>query len=239
MIAFTCDIDWAPEEIIADVISLFDNYRVKCTFFSTHHSLLLSKTEKRQFETAIHPNFNPILSGKSDLRPVDILDELLETHPEAKGVRSHALLQNTNILQLFADKNLVYDSNIFLPYDNGIRAFRLWNGLVRIPYNWEDEVHWSYGYQFDDTRMNPVESGLRIFNFHPVHIYLNTENKYRFNEAKKHLGDPVKLKEYRNTEIKGVRDTLISLLEYIKLNKIDTFRMIDIAWDVIKKENLI
>lgn len=236
MIVFTSDIDWANEEIIADVISLFDKYGVKCTFFSTHHSPLLSKTDKKQFEIGIHPNFNPIFSGKTKKRPIDIIDELLDIHPEAKGVRSHAILQSTNIIQLFAERNLIYDSNIFLPYEHNIKAFKLWNGFVRIPYNWEDEVHWSYGYQFDESQMNLNNESLCIFNFHPIHIYLNTENKYRFKIAKIYYDDPIKLLEYRNFEILGARDMLISLLEYIKINKIETYRMIDLAWDILKKD---
>lgn len=234
MIVFTSDIDWAPEEVIADTLNLFEVYGVKCTFFSTHHSLELAKSNKKLFETGIHPNFNPILSGSSDKRPEDILDELLDIHPEAQGIRSHSMMQSTNLLQLFADKKLLYDANHFLPYQPDIKPFKLWTGMVRIPYNWEDDVHWAYGYSFDECGMDINSDKLVIFDFHPIHIFLNTENKYRYNEAKKFYSDPKKLINYRNKDVIGTRDLLISLLTYCKQNRIETHKMIDVAIDFLK-----
>lgn len=233
MIAFTCDIDWAPEEVIADTISLFEKYNVKCTFFSTHHSEELSKCNKKLFETAIHPNFNLLLTGSSPKTFDDILDEILDIHPEARGVRSHSMMQSSVILKKFADKNLIYDANHFLPYCKNVKPFKLWTGMVRIPYNWEDDVHWTYGYDFDRSRIDLMDEGLNIFDFHPIHIFINTENKYRYLEAKKFNHDAQKLLEYRNTEIKGTRDLLISLLEHCKDNKILTKTHIEIANDFI------
>ena len=233
MIVFTSDIDWAPEEVIADTLNLFEFYGIKCTFFSTHHSLELAKSNKNLFEIGIHPNFNPILSGKSDKRAIDVIDEILDIHPEARGVRSHSMLQSTNILQLFTEKGLLYEANHFMPYQTGLKPYKLWNGMVRIPYNWEDDVHWSYGYSFDDSGMDINSEELIIFDFHPIHIFLNTENKYRYNEAKKFYNDPKVLLNYRNKEVRGTRDLLISLLSYCRQNNTDTLKLGNIAIDFL------
>jgi len=230
MIAFTSDIDWGPEAVIEDTISLFELFDVKCTFFSTHHSSALAGSNKKLFETGIHPNFNPILKGNTDKSFDDILDEILDIHPEALGVRTHTMLQSIPMLQKFADKKLLYDANNFLPYQTGLKPMKLWNGLVRIPYNWEDDVHWAYGYSFDDCRMNLDSDELIVFDFHPIHIYINTENKYRYSEAKKYYNDPEKLLEYRNNEVPGTRDLFISLLKHCKSNKIQTHKLKDIAY---------
>ena len=114
MLAFSIDIDWAPEEVIIDTLSLFEKYGVKCTIFSTHNSYAVIKSNRKLFEVAIHPNFNPFLTG-TDKQVDDVIDELIELHPDAKGVRSHSLMQSTGINQRFADKGLVYDSNLLLP----------------------------------------------------------------------------------------------------------------------------
>lgn len=50
MLAFTCDIDWAPEEVIADTLNIFEILGVKCTMFSTHHSLELTKSNRKLFD---------------------------------------------------------------------------------------------------------------------------------------------------------------------------------------------
>lgn len=228
MIAFTSDIDWAPEAVIADTISIFETYGVKCTLFATHNSKELRNCNKKLFEIAIHPNFNPVLT-ENNISVDDVLDEILEIYPDAEGVRSHSMMQSTNLLSKFATKNLIYDSNHFLPYCTGLKPFKLWTGMVRIPFNWEDDVHWAYGYTFNDCHINLEQEGLNVFNFHPIHIYLNTENKYRYTEASKYYKEHVKLLQYRNIEIKGTRDLLISLLEFVKQNKIETKTQIEIA----------
>lgn len=233
MLAFSCDVDWAPEEVIQDTLNLFESYGVKCTFFSTHHSLTLAKANRKLFEVGIHPDFHPLLRGQTSKTYEDILDELLDIHPEAVGVRTHTMMQSVPMLQKFADRKLLYEANTFMPYQHGLKAFRLWNGLVRIPFNWEDDVHWAYGYSFEDHRMD-IESGdLVVFDFHPVHIFLNTENKFRYNEAKNYLNDPKKLLDYRNSEVPGTRDLLINLLKTCKEKELETNKLKDIAYSCL------
>ena len=238
MIAFTCDIDWASEEIIEDTLNLFELFGVKCTLFSTHHSLQLAKCSRKIFEIGIHPDFTPAINGNSNRTTDDILDEILDIHPEAQGVRCHTLFQNIALLHKFADKNLLYDANNLMPYQINLRPFKLWNKLVRIPYNWEDDVHWAYGYSFDDSRIDLNSEGLLIFDFHPIHIYLNTENKYRYNEAKKYMNNSSKLLEYRNSEVPGTRDLLLNLLKHCKSNDIKTYKLKEIAFDCLQNNFL-
>ena len=238
MIAFTCDIDWAPEEVIEDTLNLFEVFNVKCTFFSTHHSLHLSKANKKLFEIGIHPDFTPLLDNNSKKSLDDILDDIIDIHPEALGVRTHTMVQSIGLLQKFAEKKLLYEANSFMPYQTGLKPFRLWNNLVRIPYNWEDDVHWAYGYSFDDSRINLEIEGLTVFDFHPIHIFLNTENKFRYNEAKKYYDDPKKLLEYKNTELPGTRDLLMNLLKQIKSSNIQTHKMKDIAYSCLQDKFL-
>ncbi|MBZ0202760.1 MAG: hypothetical protein IT281_07825 [Ignavibacteria bacterium] len=234
MIAFTCDVDWAPEEVIEDTLNLFEVFGVKCTFFSTHHSINLTKSNKKLFEIGIHPDFTPLLGNNSSKSLEDILDEIIDIHPDAIGVRTHTMVQSIALLQKFAEKKMLYEANSFMPYQTGLKPFRLWNNLVRIPYNWEDDVHWAYGYSFDDSRINLDSDDLIVFDFHPIHIFLNTENKFRYNEAKKYYDDPKKLQEYKNTDLPGTRDLLMNLLKQIKSSNIQTHKMKDIAYSTLQ-----
>ena len=45
---------------------------------------------------------------------------------------------------------------MFLPYHDQIKPYKAGNDLVRIIYNWEDDVHWIYKKSFDDFDINPV-----------------------------------------------------------------------------------
>ena len=235
MIGFTADIDWVPDEVISDTISIFEKYSAKCTFFSTHHSEVLTSCNKKLFEVAIHPDYSPVLKGKTSKTIFDILDEILDIHPNAKGVRTHHLIESIDLLDKYASKKLTYDSSMMLPYMESLKPFTLWNGLIRIPFNWEDDVHWSYGYSFDTVEFSSPGDELNVFNFHPIHIFLNTENKYRYYEAKKYLSNPAKLKELKNKEIKGTRDFLIMILEKCSAMNFETHTQYDIAISHLSK----
>lgn len=221
MILFTCDIDWAPEEIIADTLALFEKYRVKCTFFATHKSVVVLKYDRSLFEIGLHPNFNPLLDG-SGTKLTDaakVLKQLSSIYPKAKGVRSHSIVQGTTIIKEFFKQGLLYDVNLLLPYQSNIKPFKLWDGFIRVPYNWEDDTHWLYGHPFSQTNLD-LKASLNILNFHPIHIFLNTENQERYDRAKKFYQDPKRLKQYINTSKPGTRDLLVSLLKWSQKRKI-------------------
>lgn len=228
MIVFTSDIDWAPDEIIDYTLSIFEKYGVKATLFATHASPEITTCNKSLFETAIHPNFNPLLEGKNGTAD-DVIDRLLDIYPEAKGVRSHCMLQSFPLLNKFADKKLMYDSNQFIPYADGVTPFSIWNGMVRIPYNWEDDIHFIYKYPFNNSRIDLDSNNLNVFDFHPIHIFLNTSSEEDYLNAKKYYQDPDKLKGFRNNSKAGTYDLLISLLESVKSENLNSFTMKEIA----------
>jgi hypothetical protein len=60
VIYFTSDIDWAPDEVIEDMLSIFDKYNQKCTLFATHESGSIINA-KNIHEIGIHPNFNSLI----------------------------------------------------------------------------------------------------------------------------------------------------------------------------------
>lgn len=211
MIFFTSDIDWAPDEVIDDMLTIFDKYNQKCTMFATHDSGSI-KNARGIHEIGIHPNFNPLFSqNKQDSNAEKIIDDLMALYPESVGVRSHSTTTSSGLLDLFYRKGLKYDSNLFIPYQD-VRPFALWNGFVRIPYNWEDDVHYLYNKSFANPELT-FDLDYLIFDFHPIHVFLNTEKESRYINAKKFYKDPTKLLEFRNNSTPGARTLLISLLE--------------------------
>lgn len=232
-VAITADVDWAPDAVIKYMISLFETKKIRCTFFCTHFSEVLLSADKELFELAIHPNFNPLIEGQVGTTD-KIIDNLMSIYPHAKGVRSHCMFQSTGILNQFANRGLIYESNHFLPYHTNVSPFLLWNGMVRLPYIWEDDIHWSYGNNFDNLNINLKDSGLKIFDFHPIHIYLNTTNGDHYLRAKKFYQNPAELQEFRNDgmHVKGAKDALMKLFQEIEEKQLETFKLIEIASEI-------
>lgn len=224
MIAITLDIDWAPEAVIKDSLNLFEKYEVKCTLFATHYSPFIDQCNRNLFEVSIHPNFNDLIDGKAHTVSASmILDELIRIYPEAKGVRSHSMTQSSKLLALFKSKGLLYDSNQFIPYNFNMKPYKCWTGIKRIPYNWEDDIHFAYGKKFDfNFGLIYNEDENYIFDFHPVHIYLNTDCQGTYDKAKIYYHDAEGLKKCRNTGEQGVRNYLENLLKFIVDKNIQT-----------------
>lgn len=232
---FTSDIDWAPEEVIADTIELFNKYNVKCTLFCTHQSSVIDSIRKDEnFELGIHPNFLPLMNHQKGTIQ-EAIEKVLEIVPQAKGVRSHSMVQSTPLFQIFKDYGLKYEANTNLPYKSEIEPYRLWNGLVKVMHNFEDDIHFMYGYPFDDTKISNYGNKLNVFCIHPIHIFLNTDAEITYNQAKIHYQNPKELIKFRNKKTFGTRDLLIDLLE----NHYSFFNSSITVYEYLKTENFI
>ena len=187
----TIDFDWASDGVLADSIDLVEEYGVPTTWFVTHDTPLLARLRDVQFfELGIHPNFNYLLIGddRAGRDAAEVIDRLLTIVPEAKSVRSHSTTQNSALLDLFVRYGLSHESNTFLPFQAGVplKPWRLWSGLTRVPYFWEDDVECFYGLGSRAWTLHDLfeMEGIKVFDFHPIHIYLNTEHMNRYERTK-------------------------------------------------------
>jgi hypothetical protein len=222
---FTFDVDWAPESVIEDTLNILDSYGISGTFFATHYSNVLKQIEKEgKHEIGIHPNFNPLLNGQPGTGNYQrTIDDLLEMYPSAVGLRSHSLAHSCPMLIYSLEKNIKYDSNIYIPFGKDIKPFDYF-GLTRIPYNWEDDGQWVSGKTFDDCELD-LNSNLNIFSFHPIHIYLNTHSQQMYDSLKHFYQVPEELLKNRNNEVKGTRDLLLNLLNACKTGQLRTMTL--------------
>lgn len=181
----TFDIDWASDEILSHTLDLIEKYDVSATFFCTHATKLLERMrENSKIELGIHPNFNFLVNG--DFRYGKNMNEIFEYYlkiiPDAVSVRSHDLTQKTEYLSLFKRHGLKYDCNLYLPYNSGIvnKPFKHFDHhTIRVPHYWEDDVHCLYNDEWSIDKYLAYK-GIRVFDFHPIHIALNSENIDRY-----------------------------------------------------------
>ncbi len=218
-IFLTFDLDWVCDDILADTINIVERADVEATWFITHYTPLLARLrENPKFELGIHPNFNNILAGSPDSvngeKAEDTVDKLLALVPEARSVRSHSMTQSSSLLTLFAEKGLSHDCNHFIPHqiELNLRPWLLWNGLIKVPYFWEDDIAALYNEDFGEFGRLLYCEGLKVFDFHPIHVFLNTENMDRYEDSRPYHRAPEKLLRFRNRGT-GTRTALKILLE--------------------------
>jgi hypothetical protein len=177
--AVTIDVDWAPDVVIDHTARLLLEREVRATWFVTHASPAIDRLRQRPdlFELGIHPNFRAGSTHGAD--EAGVLEHCLSLVPDAITMRSHSLLCSTPLLALVLETTPIrVDSSLLLMHATGLSPFTFtWNRqtLVRVPLVWEDDLvmeeepsSWSLDTAWLD------EPGLKVFDFHPIHVYLNS-----------------------------------------------------------------
>ena len=176
----TLDVDWAPDYAIDYAAKLLIEADVRATWFVTHESPAIERLRQypKLFELGIHPDFLPgTTHGNTDS---EVLNHCMSLVPNARVVRTHGLVQSSNLLEKIIDETSVrLDVSLFLPHAKALQPvsyhWEYGKCLVRLPYMWEDDFEmvrpnsvWDLGKMIKDG------SGLMIMDFHPIHIFLNS-----------------------------------------------------------------
>lgn len=186
----TFDIDWAPDWCIFQIAEILIQKKLKATWFVTHKSPAIQRLREHPnlFELGIHPNF---LEGSTQgINPHDVMKFLLNIVPEARSMRTHGLMQSSHLIKMMVEEfKLEYDVSLFLPNTPNIRPHLLHTSrnkyVVRIPYFWEDDIEMiSLNPNFSSRNPKYYFPGLKIFNFHPIHVCLNSRSLDNYNVCK-------------------------------------------------------
>ena len=184
-VALTTDIDWAPDYAVEATLRLVDAAGFPITAFATHRTAVLRGLGPA-VEIGLHPdNTRPDPVHRFSRK----LPDLLEMYPEAKGLRCHRNFFGQNISDLATDAGLLYDASMFLWRQPFAQCYVDYNGLVKIPYTWEDGIHVDLNRPLDIAELQLDTPGLKILNVHPMLIYLNAPNDRLRRSACKGITD--------------------------------------------------
>jgi hypothetical protein len=209
-VCLTFDADWAPDWCLAECYRLCADHGAGATFFITDASpALVTIAADPAFELGIHPNFMPAsthgLSQADVVRHcLDLLQQYVKTGPASVSLRTHCLFQSSGLFAALSRLDVDFtDVSLFLP---GMPArpfpFHITEEgreIWRVPYMWEDDLHalTPPPNTYCCNSMNSSNNkwicrekalqmpGVKIFNFHPVHVCLNMESMSRYEALKR------------------------------------------------------
>ena len=193
-IALSMDVDWAPDFVLQEILPWFLSHGLPLTIFATHPSQYLKKFAAENYagiELGIHPNF----SQKFD---VDKIDFLLAYYGQVSGSRSHRNIAGRNVSDLLRAHNISYDSSYILWRTPFTQVSETYNGILNIPYVWEDGYHLETSTPLEDQFLPLDTPGLKVLNFHPVLLYLNCTDD-----------------DQRKKAVRGIKDLTMVTKEYL------------------------
>lgn len=211
------DIDWAEDAVLLDTISILELSKIKATFFVTHYSSVLERVYNNPlFEIGIHPNFDPLLRGDSSKSAFDIVRSLCNICSSPTVLRSHAMTTSGRWIDLFQDQGITHISNYFMYGLTNITPFAHINGLIEAPVFFADDgLIYQQSKNLLTYNLNhflSVYPGLQVYNFHPIHLFLNTESLTHYSLARSHLNQPSMLLKLRS-HANGPRDWLNRIIK--------------------------
>ena len=213
ILVFTCDIDWASDYAIGQTLALCKEYSIPLTVFITHKSSVIESAPKELVNIGLHPNF---MSGSSQGNSIEeVLDFLFALHPNAECYRAHRYYDVNDVTDHMPKRGILYDSNVCTLLDD-VFPFVHRSGIIRFPVFFEDGA---YLYHNSELRLSAIERrlfarGIRVINFHPMHLMLNTP----YFQYTRDIKDRVSRKEWgamKEAVIKKIRysgDGITSML---------------------------
>ena len=214
VIVFSMDTDWAHDYVLEYALALFKKHSLAVTVFATHGTKLLEKMNKH-LEVGIHPDF---LNCEDHAFTIN---KMLTMYPNARGVRAHNLFEYSRLLKLYKKGGINWDSSQLLYLCPFIQPYRHPSGLVRLPIFWEDDDYLSFNPRWDIGSLGLERPGVKCFDFHPIHLYLNSFSMNAYNKAREGGFSRQVLQRYRRNErSKGVLFFFELLCGYIRAHKL-------------------
>ncbi len=224
-ICLSIDVEWAHPSVLADLVRLLDERGLPATFFCTGPDII----DVPGHERGIHPNFRGdgdaarafvAQHGIDALRDQPrfyrfVIEWVLQFAPGARGVRGHSLHYDSQLLGIYRDHELVYDSSYQLPLAQGIRPCWKECGIIELPIFFNDYFELRTGATGGDPAALKLDGpGLKILNFHPNILYLNASDLPHYDSTKSFYHDPDRLLAARRTG-PGTRDLFQRVLDHV------------------------
>ena len=206
--------------MIKDLLDIFRRNRIPLTVFVTHESKIIEKeySGRRRRFVGLHPNFLKGSTHGEDY--MDIISNVVNIWGDARGFRSHSFYDHNRISDEFVRRGFKYVSNLSLDLQPDIVPLRHVSGIIRFPLFFEDYGYLSRYETFNFSELvNSLNcNGMKIFDFHPIHICMNTpsidyyegfKDKWNVSNWESFIYDGY-----------GARSLLIDLLSFVRETEI-------------------
>ena len=236
VIAITIDTDWAPVECIQATLSILETFEVPATIFAT---VDVPRQLLGEYDLGVHPNFQGATQDYDSIEKE--ISRCLSRFPSAKGMRAHGLVTSARHHFVVRDcfPQIKYISNYYMPYVDHIRPFVTESQSIELPIYWMDNLHleMNKGIELESLLKIVERPGLKVFAFHPFHIFINSLTKEHFEEAKDSYDSPRDLLSYRSGG-NGVRTFFEALLSVGKKRNYPMVTCQDVIADFQKMHDI-
>ena len=221
LVVFTADQDWAPEwacEIFVDEIV---KHAIPLHIFRTNSSEVVdAAVNGGHFTQGWHPNFKANSTHGTSIQAV--IETMRAIAPTSRTVRAHSYFESSEIWDFLFRSGQVVESHGVTAMEENLVPIKMASGLLRIPVFFEDDVLMrdSPGdLNLSLLKRRLLTPGMKVLDFHPIHIALNSRSVSHYEEIKPHLG---KIRfDTDSTNIRGIRNVLLEIVDFVNQNALE------------------
>lgn len=238
-VCLTVDVDWANNDVLADLRSMFDERNLKATFFVTHAGVDVPGHER-----GIHPNFRrngdvmraverELLANNNRVDEADlhrqVIGEFKKFAPEAVGVRGHSLHYDSQLLPAYREFGFEYDSTYQIPLLTDLRPFWKEYDLLELPIYFNDHFELkSHATNFELRNLKLDQPGMKVILLHPNIMFLNAASNDQYLSCKPLYHDYDGLLRIRHRG-RGIRTLASELLDEIVAKRIPVLTLGEVS----------
>lgn len=235
LLCLSVDEEWANPEVLSDLLRMLDERRLRATFFCTRPGI-----EVPGHERALHPNFRRTGDTVREFRKANdaaseawtdgqiyahVVEVTRRFCPEATGIRGHSLFYDSELLPLYRNAGIEYDSSCSLPLMEGLRPIWKEYNILEFPVYYIDHFDLKArrtGFELEGLGLN--RPGLKVFDFHPNIVFINASTDADYQACRPFYHDYERLLEFRRPG-RGARTLFLELIDEIARGHLPTITL--------------
>lgn len=231
MIAITFDVDWAPDRIVQDVLSVLDERSAPATLFCTNYTLDKSGNSSnpaafldRRHEIALHPDFQNAADCGAEW------DRLVRLYPTARGWRSHNGVTGWPIIKAGFERGLRFEvfSSVFSTYVAPSQVNGALKGHFALTTAFWDSHRLhdpAFSWSVKDLPLRERfgdDASLVVLGFHPNILYYDMRVIGEYDGRKPSYHQVAEHDSHRHRPLRGAMKLLRELLDAVPADRFTT-----------------
>ncbi len=223
----TFDTDWCEDFVLEPLLDILEKADYRAVLFLTHRSgeaVMQEIESNRLIQVGIHPNLREV-GNEAGARSA--ISRLIREIPEATACRTHGLIWWFGLARILRDSGLLYDSSLIAPYHALSFPWKI-QEIYQFPIFMGDSFFLQSGCPLTSFPQKVLLGGpLKVFNFHPIHLYCNTSNPKDWERIKEVMHNRKRLdsliRSSEGPKAYGIRDMFEALIENLPAGETFTF----------------
>ena len=233
LVVFTADQDWAPEWACEVFVNEINTNELPVHVFRTNMSPTIDEAVVKGVIThGWHPNFKADSTHGSTI--AEVISTMQSINPESRTVRAHSYFESSETWDYLYAAGQIVESHGVTILEENLQPMRMASKLIRVPVFFEDDVFMRDSPDDLDCELlfkRLLSPGLKILDFHPIHIGLNSKSLIHYEQSRQILKNENLFLD--SMDHRGIRTVMNDIVKFIKFHNLQVISFEELVDELI------